>query len=122
MLSSLGVSCNSRLEGGTGNRTWLGRGASTTADSTARLAATPETERSEPRWEDYNIELGVLSSRPTHPFDVPGPSRDLLQRTIGADQGAERVGEAGGGMKADEVWLAPLPALSPLPDLRRDPG
>ncbi|KAF6801037.1 integral membrane protein [Colletotrichum sojae] len=118
VLSSLGVGCGSRVGGGTGNRTWL-RGTNTTtaasrADSTARLAATPETEASEPRWEDYDIELGVLSRRPTHPFDAPGPSRDILQ-SVG------RGGEAGGPRKADEGWLAPLPALSPLPDMRHDP-
>nr|XP_036579581.1 uncharacterized protein CTRU02_10452 [Colletotrichum truncatum]KAF6787189.1 integral membrane protein [Colletotrichum truncatum] len=109
-------SCCSRLTGANKSQgAWL---RSTTAtnrmlepsESTRRLAdgtpsATPETERSEPRREDYDIELAVLSRRPTHPFDAPGPSRNLLD------------GDAGGG------WLAPLPTLRPLPDVGREhPG
>ncbi|KAK2770769.1 integral membrane protein [Colletotrichum kahawae] len=60
----------------------------------------PETERSEPRREDYDVELAVLSRRPTHNFDAPGLSR----------------GPEGG----DEGWLGPLPTLKPLPDVGRE--
>ncbi|KAI8153869.1 hypothetical protein K4K49_005136 [Colletotrichum sp. SAR 10_70] len=91
--------------GSTRNRTWL---RSTNATSRDRLASTPnwtpnmspETERSEPRREDYDIELAVFSRRPTHNFDSPGPSR----------------GPEGG----DEGWLGPLPMLKPLPDVGRE--
>ncbi|KAF9873544.1 integral membrane protein [Colletotrichum karsti] len=104
------TSCCTRWTGSSAtSRTWLR--SNNFATSRDRLAvtpnATPETERSEPRREDYDIELAVLARRPTvDSFAARGPSR-----------GGGGVLEGGGG---EEGWLAPLPMLKPLPDVGRE--